>query len=248
MLVVEPELLFHLFLETFSIIWSPYRIHYQNMILQLVLTQSNTSGLQLDIQKMGNKFIFDELFVCKFAKKYLSMLAHAARSNFILLTSTISGTDEDWLAGVCDVDGCGYDSIEGSVDRLDCVKETDVDMADRVGEEEQWDAWVDVDRVEIALVGNTSPFWTGYFNQVHFLLNWKRQELLAKHRHTIRQTKECSTCFDIMQYLIPGACNNYGKNIALVGQQKCLLFSSLSWRYAGITRIRVDHWAHASCT
>lgn len=76
-----------------------------------------------------------------------------------VVKSTISGTDEDWIAGVCDVDGCGYDSIEGSVDRLDCVKETDddieVDMADRVGEEEQWDAWVDVDRVEIALVGNT---------------------------------------------------------------------------------------------
>ena len=76
-----------------------------------------------------------------------------------VVKSTISGTDEDWIAGVCDVDGCGYDSIEGSVDRLDCVKETDddieVDMADRVGEEEQWYAWVDVDRVEIALVTNT---------------------------------------------------------------------------------------------
>ena len=39
------------------------------------------------------------------------------------------------------MDGCAYDSIEGSVDRLDCVKETDddieVDMADRVDEEEQ---------------------------------------------------------------------------------------------------------------
>lgn len=27
-----------------------------------------------------------------------------------VVKSTISGTDEDWIAGVCDVDGCGYDS------------------------------------------------------------------------------------------------------------------------------------------
>ena len=36
------------------------------------------------------------------------------------------------------MDGCAYDSIEGSVDRLDCVKETDDDIeVDRVDEEEQ---------------------------------------------------------------------------------------------------------------